>query len=145
MSPLKEVPRSYELGEVNELPLAPMTRIALGAAVGDNSSGCARELVAGDKFLGFCESAACNIPYEGSDHQRIDTHVRLLSAGRVQLAVKGLKSSSLGATVYASEADSFTLTAASNSPMGTVYRVVNNEQAIVAFGYYARQTVQGEK
>ncbi|MCI0430769.1 MAG: cytoplasmic protein, partial [Rhodospirillales bacterium] len=53
-------PRTYELGDVNELPVVAADIIFEGAAVGDNGSGVARPLVAGDPFRGFAIENADN-------------------------------------------------------------------------------------
>jgi len=49
------LPRSYEQGDRNDLPVVAADIIYEGAAVGDNASGLARPLVAADPFLGFAE------------------------------------------------------------------------------------------
>ena len=53
-------PRVYELGDINEFPVIASDIIYEGAAVGDNGSGYARPLVAGDPFRGFAERNADN-------------------------------------------------------------------------------------
>jgi hypothetical protein len=135
----KDKPREYELGHVNEFGVAATTTIYEGAAVGDNGSGYARPLVAGDKFLGFCERPVSNLapvnnipgpPSGGAG----DKNVRVNNSGLIQLPVTGVIATSVGAPVYASDEDTFTLTGAGNSPIGKVYRVIASDIAIVAFG-----------
>ena len=130
-------PRVWALGEVNSFVLAPNTTLFRGAAVGDNGSGLARPLQAGDQFLGFCEAFVSNLPPSPAvpAAQGGDDRVRVLTSGRVQLEVAGVKVGSLGATVYAVDDDNFTLSGCPNSPFGTVYRVVREGIAVVAFGH----------
>ncbi|NCS83375.1 MAG: cytoplasmic protein, partial [Cyanobacteria bacterium] len=52
----KDQSRDFQQGEINDTPVIATDIIYEGAAVGDNGSGYARPLVAGDPFLGF---AAC--------------------------------------------------------------------------------------
>lgn len=132
----KDTPRVWELGNVNQFPLAGSATIFQGAAVGDNGLGFARSLVAGDKFLGFSESYVSALsPSSGLPGAlEGDTSVRVLSNGFVQLSVTGLKATSLHSPVYASDDSSFTLSGGLNSPLGSVDRVLDNGTAIVAFG-----------
>lgn len=136
---MKDKPREYEIGHVNEFGMAAATIIYEGSTVGDNGFGFARPLVAGDKFLGFCERPANNlapvnnIPGPPSGNAG-DKTVRVISGGLIQLPVTGIIATSVGMNVYASDEDTFTLTAGSNSPIGKVYRVLANDLAVVAFG-----------
>jgi hypothetical protein len=134
-----DTPRVLELGEVNAFVLAPNTALFRGAAVGDNGSGFARPLVAGDKFLGFCESYACNLPPSPAvpAAQGGDALVNVLASGRAQLKVAGLKATSVGAPVFALDENSFSLSGFPNSSIGTVHRVLGDGTAIVAFGHCA--------
>jgi hypothetical protein len=123
----KNTPRIWELGNVNEFLLTSDALIYQGAAVGDNGAGRARPLQAGDKFLGFAEKEAST--REGAPS------VRVLSSGLVQLFIVGLKPTSVYGLVYATDDASFGLT--QGSLIGTVYRVLSNGEAIVAFGQSA--------
>lgn len=116
----RDKPREYEVGSVNEFGILPGI-IYEGAAVGDNGEGRARSLMAGDKFLGFCEQIT-----------RGET-VRVKSNGLIQLPVAGVTHASFGVPVYASGEDTFTLIATDNSLIGKIYRVLANDHAIVAF------------
>lgn len=120
--------RDFELGDVNELPVVASDIIYEGSAVGDNASGYARPLVAGDKFKGFAESKADN-----SSGSAGDINVRCKAKGRVKLSISGLVVGDLGKRVYASDDDTFTLTAGSNSEVGFVYRFVSSGVGIVEF------------
>lgn|SRR5574343_37775 len=120
--------RDYELGNINELPVIASDIIYEGAAVGDNGSGYARPLVAGDKFKGFSESKADN-----SAGAAGAINVRVRAVGRVKLPIGSLVIGDLGKRVYASDDDTFTLTAGSNSEIGFVYRFVSAGVGIVEY------------
>lgn len=120
--------RDFELGDVNELPVVASDIIYEGAAVGDNASGYARPLVAGDKFKGFAESKVDN-----SAGAAGDKNVRVKARGRIKLSISGLVIGDLGKRVYASDDDTFTLTATNNSEIGFVYRFVSPGVGIVEF------------
>lgn len=139
----QESPRVWELGNVNSFVLAPNTTVFRGAAVGDSGNGFARPLNAGDRFLGFCEATVSSLPPSPAVPavQGGNSRVRVLANGLVQLPVAGLKATAFGATVYAVDDDSFTLSGCPNSPLGTVYRVVSEGIAIVAFGHQAAPTL----
>lgn len=47
--------RTYELGDINQVPVKGAAVIYQGAAVGGHSSGYARPIQNGDKFLGFAD------------------------------------------------------------------------------------------
>jgi predicted RecA/RadA family phage recombinase len=123
-----DAPRVYELGNINELPVAASTTIYEGAAVGDNGSGYARGLVAGDPFRGFAESQADNSAGSAGD---ID--VRLITEGKIKLTITGVGLDDVGQEIYASADGTFTLTAGSNTLIGFVYRYVTTNTAIVKF------------
>lgn len=120
--------RTYELGEINELPVVATDIIYEGAAVGDNGSGYARPLVAGDPFRGFAESKADN-----SAGSAGDINVRVLSKGKIKLAITSLAITDVGKDVYASDDDTFTLTASTNTRIGYVYRWISTGYGIIAF------------
>src|SRR5579862_2829690 len=119
----RDTPRVWELGEVNAWPLAPNTSIFQGAAVGDNGSGLARPLQAGDKFLGFCEAFTSNLPPSPAvpAAQGSEAGARVLTSGLVELEVAGVKATSFGAPVYASDDNTFTASGPPNSFLGTVH------------------------
>jgi len=121
-------PRDYELGDINELPVIAADIIYEGAAVGDNASGYARPLVAGDPFRGFAEKKADN-----SSGSAGDINVRVLSKGKVKLAISSLAITDVGKDVYASDDNTFTLTKSTNTRIGYVYRWVSSGYGIIAF------------
>lgn len=121
--------RNFELGDLQDLPMIASDIIYEGAAVGDNGSGLARPLVAGDPFFGFAERTADNSAGAASA-----LRVRVRTKGQVQLAVTGAASAAdVSETVYASDDDTFTLTAGSNTAIGKVSRWVSGTTCIVAF------------
>lgn len=122
-------PRAYELGEFNELPMIANDIIYEGAAVGDNGAGLARPLVAADPFMGFAQRKADNA---GGAASAVKVMVR--PKGLIELSITGVASADdQGTTVYASDDDTFTLTAAGNTPIGKVHRWVTGSTAVVYF------------
>jgi len=124
----QDSPRPYELGTINELPMAANTVIYEGAAVGDNGSGLMRPLVAGDPLRGFAESKQFNNPGTASA-----VRVRVRVSGLVRVSIGSLVITDVGKSVYASDDDTFTLTVESNSHIGRVHRFVSAGIGIVAF------------
>lgn len=121
-------PRDFELADINELPVIADDIIYEGAAVGDNGSGYARPLSAGDPFRGFAESKVDN-----TDGSAGDLNVRVKSRGKVKLAISSLAITDVGKDVYASDDDTFTLTQGSNTRIGYVYRWISTGYGIIAF------------
>lgn len=122
-------PREYGIGDHDDYPVIASDIIYQGAAVGENGSGYARPLNAGDPFLGFAEGT-------------VDNSAGAAGAKRVRVKTRGvikLPISSIGITandrppVYASDDDTFTLTASTNSPIGYVRRWVETGYAMVEF------------
>lgn len=120
--------RAYELGDLNELPVVASDIIFEGAAVGDNGSGFARPLVAGDSFRGFAiENTDNSLGAAG------DKRVKLKKWGEIVLPITSLALADVGKAVYASDDDTFTLTATSNSYVGTVSRWIATGSGVIAF------------
>ncbi|UES53291.1 cytoplasmic protein [Roseibium aggregatum] len=121
--------RDYQLGDNEEYPVIADDIIYQGAAVGENASGYSRPLQAGDPFQGFAEAMADNA---GGAAGAVNVNVK--ARGRVVLAI-----SAIGITandrpvVYASDDNTFTLTASTNSPIGRVSRWVSTGVAVVEF------------
>ena len=76
-------PRYYQTGEHEEYPVIASDVIYEGAAVGENGSGYARPLQAGDVFLGFALETADN-----SDGSAGDIRVRVQAKGRIVLPIR---------------------------------------------------------
>lgn len=124
----QDVARAYELGDRNHMPVIAADIIYEGAAVGDNASGYARPLVAGDPFRGFAVAKADN-----SAGAAGAINVELRQRGRAQLVIGSLAITDVGKPVYASDDDTFTLTASTNSYIGRVVRYVSSGVGIVEF------------
>ncbi|MBF0270325.1 MAG: hypothetical protein HQL44_17225 [Alphaproteobacteria bacterium] len=120
--------RPMELGDVNSLPVIASDIIYEGAAVGDNGSGYARPLVAGDPFRGFAESRADNASGSAGD-----VRVRVMDKGKIELSISGLAITDVGRPVFASDDATFTLVAATNTYIGKVIRYVSSGVGVVAF------------
>ena len=123
-----DIARPWVLGEYEQHPAIANDIIYQGAAVGDNGSGYARPLVAGDPFLGFSEF---NVDNTGGSAG--DIGVRVKREGAVQLPVASLAITDVGKDVYASDDNTFVLTATSNSHIGVVRAFVSTGVGIVEF------------
>ncbi len=124
-----DTPRTYELGDRNEYPVAASTIIYEGAAVGENGSGYARPLVAGDTFLGFAEARADN-----SAGAAGAVNVRVIDKGKIKADISGLAiTANDHPPVYMSDDNTFTLTSTGNSLIGYVARWVETGVGIVEF------------
>lgn len=130
-------PRAYEGGNRNDLPVIAAEIIYEGAAVGVVAgSGHVRPLAAGDQFAGFAVEQTDN-----SAGAAAALNARLIEKGKIQLAVGSLAITDIGAPVYASDDNTFTLTATSNSLIGFVRRVVSTGVGVVDFDVaYVRMT-----
>jgi predicted RecA/RadA family phage recombinase len=113
----KDTPRDKELGDINELPVVASDILYEGAAVGENGSGYARPLVAGDPFKGFAERKVDNAAGAAGDK-----NVRVETKGIVKLPITSLAITDIGKDVYASDDDTFTLTEGANTRIGYVKR-----------------------
>ncbi len=122
-------PRAYELGNRNEIPMIASDIIYEGAAVGIvSASGHARPLVAADAFAGFAEAQADN-----SAGAAAAIRVRVVTEGLIELPVASVAITSIGAAVYASDDNTFTLVSTSNTKIGKVRRFISSGIALVAF------------
>lgn len=132
--------RAFEAGIepiMNDLPVIASDIIYEGSMVGQDPADTAehvRPLVAADTFLGFADQICDNSA--GAAGAKL-VHIR--TRGAVQIAVGGTEpAGAYGAAVYASDDDTATFTAASNSPIGTVHRKVSTGVYIVFFEGTAR-------
>ena len=124
MALTRNKPRTLTNASYLSLPLEAATRVWEGSCLGINSgSGKVRPLQSGDVFAGFAR-------YK-TDAAALETDVWIIGSGEITLPVTGLVASSVGAPVYATDDDTFTLTAG-GSLVGTVLRV-SGAQAVVAF------------
>lgn len=125
----KNVARPFQIGELEDYPVIAADIIYEGAAVGENGSGYARPLQAGDRFLGFAVAQADN-----SGGSAGDIRVTVRTRGRVQLPISSIAiTANDRPAVFASDDDTFTLTASTNSHIGFVSRWVSTGIAVVEF------------
>ena len=121
--------RPYQLGQHEDYPVVASDIIYEGSAVGENGSGYARPLTAGDAFLGFALRQVDN-----SAGAAGAKNVTVITRGRVQLSIPSLAiTSNDRVAVYASDDGTFTLTSTSNSLIGYVSRFVSAGVGIVEF------------
>lgn len=124
-----DTPRDYQLGDHEEYPVIAADIIYEGAAVGENGSGYARPLQAGDRFLGFALEQCDNSAGSAGDKR-----VRVVTRGRAVLTIASLAiTANDRPAAYASDDDTFTLTSTSNSLIGYVSRWVSTGVGVVEF------------
>lgn len=122
--------REFQLDSQEEYPVIATDIIYQGAAVGENGSGYARPLNAGDPFLGFAIATADN-----SAGAAGAVNVTVRTEGRIRLTVAGATAVTANdrPIVYASDDNTFTLTASTNSRIGRVQRWIASTDCIVEF------------
>jgi len=123
-----EAPRTFEVGDINDLPVIAADIIYQGAAVGENGAGYARPLVGGDRFLGFATSTLDNS--SGAAGART---VRLACEGAIVLSISGLVITDVGLPVYATDDATFSLSPVGGSFIGRVKRFVSSGVGVVWF------------
>ncbi len=122
-------PRDYQLGDHEEYPVVASDILYEGAAVGEDTNGYARPLQAGDVFLGFALEHVDNSAGSAGDKR-----VRVRTRGRIVLPIAALAiTANDRAPVYASDDDTFTLTAGSNSRIGYVQTWIATGSGVVEF------------
>ena len=125
----KNTPRVYGVGDLLEYPVVASDIIYEGAAVGEDSNGYSRPLVAADPFQGFAVEKADN-----SSGSAGDVNVRVKSKGYIKLAISAIAiTSNDKPAVYASDDNTFTLTSTSNSLIGYVAQWLETGYAMVRF------------
>jgi hypothetical protein len=121
--------RSYELGDLNDIPVIASDIIYEGAAVGAvKGTGHARPLAAGDKFAGFAETKADN-----SAGAAAAINVRVRKRGQVQLSVSGAVITDINQPVYATDDATFVFLPTGGVFIGFVKRFVSAGVAVVEF------------
>lgn len=128
-----DAPRDYYEGDFMDYPVVASDIIFKGAAVGDNGSGYARPLQAGDPFRGFADYRCDN-----STGLAGAVSVRTRTRGKVKLPISSLAITDIGKDVYASDDNTFTLTTGSNTRIGRVIAWISTGYGVVEF-----QTTQG--
>jgi hypothetical protein len=119
-------PRAREHGAINSLPVIAADIIYEGAMVGDNGSGYARPLVAGDPFRGVALRKVDNSAGAAGDKR-----VELETDVYVELPITSLAITDVGKDVFASDDDTFTLTQSTNTRVGYVHRWVSTGVGII--------------
>lgn len=128
MSTTIDLNLSFSEIRASRQPLASSTIAYRGSAMGV-SSGAVRPLVSGDVFAGFLTGRADNRSFaSGANPLR----VQLVSQGLVELEVAGVLTTSLGAVVYATDENTFTLTSG-GSVIGVVQECATDGTALVSF------------
>jgi hypothetical protein len=127
MSLTENKPLHYVRGEQSEYPQSAAV-IYEGQMLGD-ASGYARQLVAGDPFIGHSAEY-----YDNSGGSAGDNNItRYRGRYRLQVTLSGVAITDVGKAVYASDAETLTLTGGANSRVGVVDRYVTTDTAIVEF------------
>jgi len=121
---------TFEVGDINSLPMKANCKIYQGTAVSLLAAGTVNGLVAVEKFAGFAVDTFDNIGGAASAKNAV-----MKTSGMVELTVVGLASTTqIGVSVYASDDSTFTLTSASNTLIGKIHRVLPGAvKAIVTF------------
>lgn len=123
------LPRAYEQGDRNDLPMIAADIIYEGAAVGVVAgTGYAQPIATTNVFAGFAEAKADN-----SAGAAGDVNVRVICKGEIELPVTGAVITSFRAPVYATDDNTFTTTASTNVFIGYIKRFVSTARAVVAF------------
>ena len=120
--------RIYELGDINQVPVKGSSIIYQGAAVGGNSSGYARSIANGDKFLGFADEHIDNSG--GGDGLKT---VRVRKRGAILLDISGVALGDIGKSVYATDDNTFTLSDTNAVYIGQISRIDSSGVALVEF------------
>lgn len=121
-------PREYYQGDFHEFDVIAADIIYKGAAVGDNGSGYARPLQAGDRFRGFAE---CKV--DNSTGSAGDKAVRVKRKGLIKLPITSLAITDVGKDVFASDDNTFTLTQSTNTRIGHVSSWIATGYGIIEF------------
>jgi len=119
-----------ETGDFNDYPVAADTKIYRGAAVGDNGSGYARPLEAGDRFLGH---AVAQVDNTGGAAGDLKVRTYGPNVYRLKHALSGAAITDVGAVVALSDDNTITKTLTSNSIAGRITRYVGTDTVIVEF------------
>jgi len=112
----------------NDVPILDNVIVYASSAVG-LSGGYGRQLVAGDVFAGFAEQKVDNTE---TGHASGLKNIPVRKRGTVLLTVT-CAITDVGADVYASDGNTYTLTVGSNSFIGKLTRYVSATSAMVTF------------
>lgn len=124
----KDKNRSYELGDINELPIKGSTVIYQGSALGSNSSGYAKPIANGDKFVGFADDHVDNSA--GGDGAK---NIRIKKRGAILLEISSITLADINKSVYATNDNTFTLSDTDSVYIGQISRIDSSGVAVVEF------------
>ena len=124
-----DAPIKHAIGDYNDVPAAAAATLYEGGAVGDNASGYARALTAGDPFLGHAISQCDNSAgAAGAKEVRV-----LKGTYALEVTLSGVAITDVGKVVYMSDDATYTQTAGSNTKVGKIVRYVSANTCIVQF------------
>jgi hypothetical protein len=121
-------PMLFSAGNIGATGIIANDIVYEGAMVGENGSGYARPLVAGDRFLGHCIEKVDNTG--GSAGAKTVQYYTGRYRLRVSLAVD---ITDVSQPVYASDDDVLTMVATSNSYVGVVTKYISSTECEVEF------------
>lgn len=128
----KDINRTYELGNINELPIASWANIFQGAVVGVSPTGYARPLQITDVFAGFADNSVNNAAApDGAKN------IRVIKKGAILLDIPGVTLAHIGKQVYAINDNTFVLSPAGAVYIGFISKVESLGTALVEFDLYA--------
>lgn len=121
-----DTPRTYELGDINELTVAASVTVYEGAFTfalkADGTAVVASPAISTHAFAGIAIEKAT-----------AGNRVRVKDRGKVVMPVTGASAASVGTIVYASDDGTLTLTASTNVPVGYVSRHITSTTCLVEF------------
>ncbi|MEM9111327.1 MAG: hypothetical protein AAGC72_15035 [Planctomycetota bacterium] len=123
MALTKDSPRHYSvIGVENVLPVQASSTVYAGSALSFDTGGEVGPLSASEAgFAGFGMSKSDN-----SSGSAGDIGARVLTEGEIELVIAGLDDNNdLNDLVYATDDDTFTLTASGGVPIGRVSQIVS--------------------
>lgn len=118
--------------DTNAIALSAGSKVFQGSLVGKTTAGYGRPLKAGDIAMGFAKDNVDNT--DGADGEQI---AEIKAVGKVSLFISGLTIADVGKEVYASDDNTFTLTADSNSKVGKIAQFEKSDYATVYFNLLA--------
>jgi hypothetical protein len=135
-----QTPRTFEIPNrtFQDYAVATSATIYEGSALSDTGSATtgtnvAESLVAGENFMGFANANVISALAGAT--------INVVTSGTVKLVVTGVTAASLGAEVYASDGNTFTLTSTSNSAIGRVVKIISGTTVMVRFTAFAYKSI----
>lgn len=122
-------PREFSTSEFIDYPMIASDIVYAGAAVTLDTSGYANPLQTDEEFAGFAMEKADN-----SAGAAAAINVKVRTHGLIKLSITGVTAASdYGDTVYATDDDTFTLTATGGLAIGKLVRWLTGTTAWVHF------------